>query len=216
MLIFDLRRQLLPLPPLSILHLQCRSKAALGGEEGLGSVFCWRMKGNFPKWLSQHGEGWNRQREHFSARRGAEEGLVASGLGSCVWFEFRFSAVAMAEAGEGCGAAGSPEAELASPICPGLYQEPVSLGCGHSLCQQCIEKVLGAQQSSQGPSTCPICRAQLGPIPELQKDCEVGNSVEEFQAATSRGREARGGSLEREEGAEQGEAGAVPCEHCRP
>lgn len=49
MLIFDLKQQLLPLPPLSILHIQCRSKAALGGEERLGEHSLLETEGNLPQ-----------------------------------------------------------------------------------------------------------------------------------------------------------------------
>uniref|UniRef100_A0A8C3Y0L4 Zinc finger RING-type eukaryotic domain-containing protein n=1 Tax=Catharus ustulatus TaxID=91951 RepID=A0A8C3Y0L4_CATUS len=41
----------------------------------------------------------------------------------------------MAKAQEGCGGAGSLEAELTCPICLGVYQEPVSLACGHNFCR---------------------------------------------------------------------------------
>ncbi|KAM4892728.1 E3 ubiquitin-protein ligase Midline-1-like isoform 1-T2 [Sylvia borin] len=109
----------------------------------------------------------------------------------------------MAKAGEGL------EAELTCPICLGLYREPVSLSCGHNFCRQCIEEVLGAQQkNSRGPSTCPICRAHLGPTAELQNNFKLGSILEAFQATTSKGQQAGRESLEREE------TGVVLCEHC--
>ncbi|XP_063269679.1 E3 ubiquitin/ISG15 ligase TRIM25-like [Prinia subflava] len=119
----------------------------------------------------------------------------------------------MAGAGEGRAGAASLEAELTCPICLGLYQEPVSLHCGHNFCRPCIEKVLRTQRNSQGPSTtCPICRARLGRNAELRNNFKVGSIVEAFQA--SKGQQDGGESLEPEGGAEKGETGAVPCEHC--
>lgn len=114
----------------------------------------------------------------------------------------------MAKAGEACGAAGSLEAELTCPICLGLYQEPVSLSCGHNFCRQCLEKVLGTRQNSRDPSTCPTCRAHLGPSVEPQNNFKLSNIVEAFQATTLKGQQAGRESFE------QGEGGVVPCEHC--
>ncbi|XP_066185539.1 E3 ubiquitin/ISG15 ligase TRIM25-like isoform X2 [Sylvia atricapilla] len=109
----------------------------------------------------------------------------------------------MAKAGEGL------EAELTCPVCLGLYQQPVSLSCGHNFCRRCIEEVLGAQQRNpRGPSTCPICRAYLGPTAELQNNFKLSGILEAFQAIASKGQRAGRESLEREE------TGVVPCEHC--
>ncbi|XP_015497442.1 E3 ubiquitin/ISG15 ligase TRIM25-like [Parus major] len=118
----------------------------------------------------------------------------------------------MAKAREGCGWADSLEAELTCPICLGLYQEPVSLSCGHSFCRQCIEKVLGTQQNSQSP--CPTCRTCLGPNLELQKNFKLGSIVEAFQTTTSDEQRALREGLQQDEGAEEGESEVVPCEYC--
>ncbi|XP_032929415.1 E3 ubiquitin/ISG15 ligase TRIM25-like, partial [Catharus ustulatus] len=121
---------------------------------------------------------------------------------------------AMAKAQEGCGGAGSLEAELTCPICLGVYQEPVSLACGHNFCRPCIEEVLGMQQNSQGLSTCPTCRARLGPGMNLQKNFKLANIVEVFQATASKGQQAGKESLQQGKGSTKGRTGVVPCEHC--
>ncbi|XP_005053733.1 PREDICTED: E3 ubiquitin/ISG15 ligase TRIM25-like isoform X2 [Ficedula albicollis] len=120
----------------------------------------------------------------------------------------------MAKAGEGCGGPGSLEAELTCPICLSVYQEPVSLGCGHSFCRPCLEEVLGTQQSSQGLSTCPTCRASLEPGVKLQKNFKLANIVEAFQATAPKGQEAGKKSLQQGKGSKKGKTSVVPCEYC--
>ncbi|KAM7042573.1 E3 ubiquitin-protein ligase Midline-1-like [Acridotheres tristis] len=118
----------------------------------------------------------------------------------------------MAEAQEGSGGAGSLQAELTCPICLGMYREPVSLACGHNFCRQCIEKVLGTQHNSQRLSTCPTCRARLGPGMKLQNNFNLANIVEAFQA--SKGQQAGRESLQQGEDPTKGKASVVPCDHC--
>lgn len=116
----------------------------------------------------------------------------------------------MAEAREGCGGAGSLEAELTCPICLGLYREPALLSCGHNFCRQCIENVL----RSQGPRMCPTCRAPLEPTVKLQNNFQLGNIVEAFQATTSEAPQARRKDPQKAKGSKKGKTGVVPCEYC--
>ncbi|XP_066053001.1 probable E3 ubiquitin-protein ligase MID2 isoform X2 [Chamaea fasciata] len=201
--------------------MQCRSKAALGGEERDWAAFSAGDRGEtFRSGFHIVGKGGAGRGNISLPGVGRRKGLEGKGLEPRGWlpaagFSFVSPAAAMAKAGEGSGGAGGLEAELTCPICLGLYQEPVSLSCGHDFCRQCIEKVLGPQQNSRDrKSTCPICRARLGPTAELQNNFKLGNITEAFQAAASKGQQARRESLEREEGAEKGKTGAVPCEHC--
>uniref|UniRef100_A0A8C0BLJ2 RING-type domain-containing protein n=1 Tax=Buteo japonicus TaxID=224669 RepID=A0A8C0BLJ2_9AVES len=82
----------------------------------------------------------------------------------------------MAKAKEEFGGGASLEDELSCPICLCLYRNPVSLSCGHSFCKQCIQKALGAQQQSKTPYSCPMCKLQLGPILELQKNFQLSET----------------------------------------
>ncbi|XP_053846787.1 E3 ubiquitin-protein ligase Midline-1-like isoform X1 [Vidua macroura] len=116
----------------------------------------------------------------------------------------------MAKAREGCGGAGSLEAELTCPICLELYEEPMSLSCGHNFCRPCIEEAL----YSQCLRTCPACMADLGVTLELQSNFKLGNIVEAFKATTSKGQQARRESLQQDEGAEKEKTDVVPCEQC--
>uniref|UniRef100_A0A8B9F8L7 Sulfate transporter n=1 Tax=Amazona collaria TaxID=241587 RepID=A0A8B9F8L7_9PSIT len=97
------------------------------------------------------------------------------------------------------------EDELSCPICLCLYKNPVLLGCGHSFCKDCIKKLLEAQQQSKAPYSCPICKHQLGPILELQKNFQLSSIVEMFMA-TSKGQQGLSSAEEKKE--------VVPCDFC--
>ncbi|XP_068265319.1 E3 ubiquitin/ISG15 ligase TRIM25-like [Nyctibius grandis] len=112
----------------------------------------------------------------------------------------------MAKAKEEFGGGASLEDQLSCPICLCMYRNPVSLTCGHSFCKQCIQKALGAQQQSKAPYSCPMCKIQLGPILELQKNFQLCSIVEAFLATTSKGQQ-DGDSAE-------GKKEVVPCDFC--
>ncbi|KAM6379950.1 E3 ubiquitin/ISG15 ligase TRIM25-like isoform 2-T3 [Pluvialis apricaria] len=112
----------------------------------------------------------------------------------------------MAKAKEEFGGGASLEDELSCPICLCLYKNPVSLSCGHSFCKQCIQKALGAQQQSKAPYSCPMCKLQLGPILELQKNFQLCSIVEAFLATSSKGQQSKGSAERKKE--------VVPCDFC--
>ncbi|XP_054245360.1 E3 ubiquitin/ISG15 ligase TRIM25-like [Indicator indicator] len=109
----------------------------------------------------------------------------------------------MAKAGEKSERATSLENELSCPVCLDLYKDPVMLSCGHNFCKQCIQKVLDSQQ--QFPASCPMCKIQLGPDFELQKNFQLCSIVETFLATNSKG--------QHEDGSEDGKA-VVLCDFC--
>ncbi|XP_068104123.1 E3 ubiquitin-protein ligase TRIM11-like [Hyperolius riggenbachi] len=68
-------------------------------------------------------------------------------------------------------------AELECSVCLNIYNDPVSLTCGHSFCRVCIDRVLDTQEGS-GRYSCPDCRATYDTRPALQRNFALYNVVE--------------------------------------
>ena len=47
------------------------------------------------------------------------------------------------------------------PICVQEFCRPVTLGCGHSACEECLTGLFETQEPSGGAFTCPACRSTL-------------------------------------------------------
>ncbi|KAM9305390.1 uncharacterized protein PAF06_013938 [Gastrophryne carolinensis] len=70
--------------------------------------------------------------------------------------------------------------ELTCAVCLSIYREPVSLGCGHSFCHECIGKVLEAQVESVGIYSCPECREEYPKRPSLVRNRKLCNIARQF------------------------------------
>ncbi|XP_053575391.1 E3 ubiquitin/ISG15 ligase TRIM25-like [Bombina bombina] len=66
--------------------------------------------------------------------------------------------------------------ELNCTICLSLYTEPVTLSCGHTYCQQCIQQAW-ANQGDPHLSCCPECIATNKMGTELNKNIKMCNMV---------------------------------------
>lgn len=81
----------------------------------------------------------------------------------------------------GVGTEGSMlEAELSCPVCLSTYRDPVSLGCGHCFCRQCISQALNHQKDQGRPYTCPMCQAHYEDFPALKKNLQLSSIVESY------------------------------------
>ncbi|KFQ18331.1 E3 ubiquitin/ISG15 ligase TRIM25, partial [Merops nubicus] len=58
----------------------------------------------------------------------------------------------------------------------------------------------------KAPYSCPVCKLQLGPILELQKNFQLCSIVEAFMATASKGQQDEGTAKEKKE--------VVPCDFC--
>ncbi|KAI4889131.1 hypothetical protein NFI96_015141 [Prochilodus magdalenae] len=66
---------------------------------------------------------------------------------------------------------------LKCSICFELFEEPVTLACGHNYCQRCIQKHL-----DRGKRNCPHCRFQLPAQLKLRKNVTLSSILELHEA----------------------------------
>ncbi|KAL2806630.1 tripartite motif-containing protein 34 isoform 3, partial [Daubentonia madagascariensis] len=74
--------------------------------------------------------------------------------------------------------------DVTCPICLNLLREPLSLGCGHSLCQACI--TVNSEEAVIGPgaaSSCPVCgiRYSLGNLWPNQRLANIVKRLREVK-----------------------------------
>ncbi|XP_041341848.1 E3 ubiquitin-protein ligase TRIM41-like [Pyrgilauda ruficollis] len=84
------------------------------------------------------------------------------------------------------GPAGSLRASASCPLCLGLFQEPVSIHCGHNFCRPCIER---CWRSSRDSFPCPRCR-EAAPERSLRPNPELAAIIRVAQRLSLRGRAA--------------------------
>ncbi|XP_077312560.1 E3 ubiquitin-protein ligase TRIM39-like [Lithobates pipiens] len=65
--------------------------------------------------------------------------------------------------------------ELDCTICLCIYNNPVTLSCGHTFCHDCIDKIW--QGKHKGDYECPECRKKFDARPELNKNIALSNIV---------------------------------------
>ncbi|XP_065591130.1 E3 ubiquitin/ISG15 ligase TRIM25-like [Cyrtonyx montezumae] len=100
--------------------------------------------------------------------------------------------------------------ELTCSICLDIYRSPVSLRCGHSFCEECIQAVLGSQRCPQELFSCPVCSAQEAPPAKLQPNIQLRSIVQKF-LDTSEQNSAPEEELKREVECEEIGGSSGPC-----
>ncbi|XP_078063468.1 RING finger protein 112-like [Mustelus asterias] len=81
--------------------------------------------------------------------------------------------------------------ELHCSICHDLYNDPISLQCGHNFCRQCIHQ---HSRSTHGGDRCPECRRPFNHN-GLISDVRIRNVVSKIREAQRNKTQARGGEL---------------------
>lgn len=92
------------------------------------------------------------------------------------------------------------EQELSCAICLQLYNDPVSLPCGHSYCMVCVQ----SSQKLNDPgaqSRCPECRKEYDGLESLLRNFKLSGIVEGYRMAMS------GGGFKMSKS-------VVPCDQC--
>ncbi|NXV77018.1 TRI27 protein, partial [Atlantisia rogersi] len=73
--------------------------------------------------------------------------------------------------------------EASCPICLGLFQDPVSIHCGHNFCRGCISR---CWEGLEAPFSCPRCR-ETAPERSLRPSRELGNIARELGLGAAAG-----------------------------
>uniref|UniRef100_UPI00358E2B3F E3 ubiquitin/ISG15 ligase TRIM25-like isoform X2 n=1 Tax=Myxine glutinosa TaxID=7769 RepID=UPI00358E2B3F len=76
--------------------------------------------------------------------------------------------------------------ELTCAICLHLFEEPVSLPCGHSFCSSCLENYWESREESTA-CLCPNCREVFPQKPKLQKNVILARLVEQMKLREGEG-----------------------------
>ncbi|XP_053492709.1 E3 ubiquitin/ISG15 ligase TRIM25 isoform X2 [Ictalurus furcatus] len=120
------------------------------------------------------------------------------------------------------------EEQFNCPVCLDLPTEPVTIPCGHSYCMHCITDYWDSERKKSGACSCPECRQNFDPRPQLCRNTMLAEAVEQLRRGnlSSTGRESirnarraaasasERGARDRKAAVRQLPASCVPCDRC--
>uniref|UniRef100_A0A3B3VGE6 Uncharacterized protein n=1 Tax=Poecilia latipinna TaxID=48699 RepID=A0A3B3VGE6_9TELE len=88
--------------------------------------------------------------------------------------------------------------KVSCSICLDLLKDPVTIPCGHSYCMNCITDVWDGKDQ-KGVNSCPQCRKEFIPRPDLEKNFILAELVEDLKKTEPKAAPAYPWSAEPEE-----------------
>lgn len=72
---------------------------------------------------------------------------------------------------------------LTCPVCQDIFKDPRQLPCGHSLCLECVKKMV--DHTSDVPFRCPDCREYFGTVIGIQNNYTLSGIAEEYRSRST-------------------------------
>ncbi|XP_069808124.1 E3 ubiquitin/ISG15 ligase TRIM25-like [Dendropsophus ebraccatus] len=81
--------------------------------------------------------------------------------------------------------------ELTCSVCLNIFRDPVTLRCGHNFCMECIDGLLGKQDSTR-VYKCPVCNKLFSKRPSLERNVTLSSIAQRFLSAKPEQKEEAG------------------------
>ncbi|XP_073713040.1 E3 ubiquitin-protein ligase Midline-1 isoform X1 [Misgurnus anguillicaudatus] len=90
----------------------------------------------------------------------------------------------------------SLDKELICAVCQDIFEEPVTLPCGHNYCERCVKDLKRSMRETEDDErartryyTCPLCLSPCDSRVELKKNTVLSNIIDKYQSKKDTGME---------------------------